>query len=187
MGTKELRSMSKAEELAHLHELYESDSYFRNTITLPDYNQMVSNIQNDHPLLLNTSLGIANHAWNTKNEFDIQTAKLPMLISFRKIMHKLTLPKGAVIIDAEVEAIQFFLHDVYGEGKLECLMYINTAGTDYVLKAGTTPMPLKNYSDQFQGFARLYEWISNHTSELYSVIGGKLHSMQIDDQDFIEI
>ncbi len=48
------KNMTKDEEIHQLRELFEADSYFSDEFSEQDVDQMCQNIQNDHPLLLNT-------------------------------------------------------------------------------------------------------------------------------------
>jgi len=160
--------MTKAQEIETLTALFNSDSYFRDSVSESDFNQMVSNIQDDHPLFLHTTWGVGSTLWEQQSKFERETAKMKLSISVRKVM---TFPSN---LPGGTPVMLFFVHDAYGEGTLGCKLYVNGAGTGWTLETFTSPRHIENFCDIGGGMGRLYEWVACHTADIIDVIGRKL-------------
>lgn len=142
METKKLRPMSKAEELAHLHELYESDSYFRAAITLHDYNRICDNIENDYPVFMGTSIGRAIHYVET-TEF----AKRDFNAKIIRCQCQIQEQEGKRVMIVEV-------NDPHNEGNAIVTVRENQVGTDFIASVKFEYM-IDGLADKSDGFTRI--------------------------------
>ena len=174
--------MNKANEIALLQELFiDEDTYFHDQVSDSDFNQMIDNIRNDHPLFLNTTWSIASNYWNEKTRIDNQIAKLPVNITIHKMnVFPSDLPNGT-------PTLRFWLHDVYEEGRLGGELRVNSAGTGYEIRTFSQPMRLESICDQYQGLQRLYGWLSNHVDDIITILGAKLTTLQHGEEEIIKI
>lgn len=137
-----LKNMSKEMEMNILNHLWEHASYFRDAFTVQDFNLMLKNIKDDHPLLMGTEISEAARHWGVylKQRSDARIAEYLCDVS-REIVD------GIITLTLDIE-------DVYGEGKARAIVTENAAGTGFRMKLVVDETANK-YADIGGGIARI--------------------------------
>ena len=137
-----LKNMSKEMEMNILNHLWEHASYFRDAFTVNDFNLMLKNIKEDHPLLMGTEISEAAHHWGAHLGYikKSMTAKYPCEVS-REIM------EGKIVMSIKVV-------DVFNEGKATIFVRENKSGTSFRMSV-VIDEPIEKFPDICDGISRI--------------------------------
>jgi hypothetical protein len=142
-----LKNMSKEMEMNILNHLWEHASYFRDAFTVQDFNLMLKNIKEDHPLLMGTEISEVARHWGIylQTRAKARVSEYPCKVS-REIVD------GVIYLTLDIV-------DVYGEGKARVIITENDKETGYNMKMVVDETANK-YADIGGGIARIADKLS---------------------------
>lgn len=164
--------MTKSEEISLLARLYDGDSYFSREFSREDFNQMVANIRNDHPIFMGTAISEAARHWQCHCDFlnETEMTKFQCEVS-RKI------DNGNV-------TLKVIIHDPFGEGDAVAYIRETEDGTDYTTRVCVNDR-LNGFSDIGDGVGRIFHRLA--VCGLYKLIDKYFYDIPVDEiaQDWI--